>query len=69
MWQAQPDLTVYSVRVPVSPPITVSIGGWTLYTDAALLAKIADFRVAKLPNETGGVLIGHFVLIIELCML
>ena len=33
-------------------------GGWRIRTDKALLTKFSELRAGKLPNETGGVLIG-----------
>jgi hypothetical protein len=38
----------------------VSLNDWTIRLDEWLLEKLATFRNAKLPNETGGVLLGHF---------
>lgn len=39
---------------------TRQFGGWKLCYDPVLLETIQDLRAAKLPNETGGVLIGAF---------
>jgi hypothetical protein len=33
-------------------------GGWTIYFDSFVREKLAKLRAARLPNETGGVLIG-----------
>lgn len=35
-----------------------NIAGWKVYIDSWALKKMNDFRTSKLPNETGGVLIG-----------
>lgn len=35
-------------------------GGWELRMSQAATAQMAEFRAAKLPNETGGVLLGAF---------
>jgi integrative and conjugative element protein (TIGR02256 family) len=51
------------VEVVGLEPITaeeIRRGEWTLYADHRLLQEIADARNTKLPNETGGVLIGAF---------
>jgi len=37
-----------------------SFGEWTLFLAGQLLAKLSELRAAKLPNETGGVLIGLY---------
>ena len=36
------------------------VGEWSLILDGKLLENLAALRSAKLPNETGGVLIGHY---------
>jgi proteasome lid subunit RPN8/RPN11 len=43
-----------------SPVIRTKSDEWTLCVDAWLLERIHGFRATKLPNETGGVLIGAF---------
>lgn len=43
-----------------SPLVETGGNGWTLRADQWLLDKVAGLRRAKLPNETGGVLIGSF---------
>lgn len=42
------------------------IGAWTLAVDDHLMRRIAGLRAAKLPNETGGVLIGAYDLICKI---
>ncbi len=36
------------------------IGKWTLFTDEFFIQKVKRFRSERLPNETGGILIGSF---------
>jgi hypothetical protein len=60
IWHADSDLQVSLLSVPTSPMIEHSVGGWTVCTDQVLLSKILGLRESKLPNETGGVLIGSF---------
>lgn len=48
-----------AVDVPVAPVAEQEVGGWCVVTDAGLLANVRELREAKLPNETGGVLLGH----------
>lgn len=38
----------------------VEINGWTIIIDDFLINKIKTFRTNKLPNETGGILIGSY---------
>jgi hypothetical protein len=44
----------------VTKPLGVTAYEWTIVLDDWLLAKLATFRKERLPNETGGVLIGNF---------
>ncbi|WP_299357728.1 ThiF family adenylyltransferase [Mucilaginibacter sp.] len=37
-----------------------SANGWKIYIDQALIIKISQYRLTKLPNETGGILIGGY---------
>ncbi len=59
VWRAD-DLTlgVKAFELEASPPRACQSGAWTLVTDAWLLRRLTELRMAKLPNETGGVLIG-----------
>jgi proteasome lid subunit RPN8/RPN11 len=36
------------------------VGEWTIYTDTWFLRRVQQLRENKLPNETGGLLIGAF---------
>lgn len=51
-------LGVKSVDIPVHPVREVVVGEWRLVIDAGLLAWLRELRAAKLPSETGGVLLG-----------
>jgi proteasome lid subunit RPN8/RPN11 len=53
-------LAVVSCDVPVNRVFKEHIGDWTLILDAELLEKLHGLRSAKLPNETGGVLLGVY---------
>jgi integrative and conjugative element protein (TIGR02256 family) len=54
------SLAVTPVEVAVTGTQQRDIWGWSLALDHGLLAKLAGLRAAKLPKETGGVLIGTF---------
>jgi hypothetical protein len=60
IWLVAGDLTVSSISISCSPPIRRTFGEWTLVSDEEVLRKIAGFRAARLRNETGGILIGHY---------
>jgi integrative and conjugative element protein (TIGR02256 family) len=51
-------LEVRSVNVVVHPVVDIAVGDWHIVADEGLLARIVELRAAKLPNETGGVLLG-----------
>ncbi|MEA3207882.1 MAG: hypothetical protein QOE70_939 [Chthoniobacter sp.] len=55
----------------ISPPrfARVLMGEWTVVYDDWLRDKLARYRAAKLPNETGGILIGHFDVQNSICYL
>ena len=60
IWRADPDGNV--LRVDIGPARTIRhvIADWTVCTDALLVHRLAELREAKLPKETGGVLVGSF---------
>ncbi|OGW13828.1 MAG: hypothetical protein A3G93_02095 [Nitrospinae bacterium RIFCSPLOWO2_12_FULL_45_22] len=61
IWQADTsDLSVKCNRVYPELIIKQKIGDWMLCTDQWLVNKIYNARADKLPNETGGVLVGSF---------
>lgn len=37
-----------------------NVGDWKVYIDLWLIEKMQDFRRSKLPNETGGILLGSY---------
>jgi integrative and conjugative element protein (TIGR02256 family) len=60
VWQAGEDGSVRVLRASPSPAIVERKGDWTIRADERLLEKARGIRSDKLPNETGGVLIGTF---------
>lgn len=61
IWQYDPDtLSVRSVCVMPALTYEHQSNGWSICTDQQLLDKLAQARIEKLPNETGGVLVGTF---------
>jgi hypothetical protein len=55
------------IRPQVGPVLTVEWNEWTVRFDGWLVEKLATLRAAKLPNETGGILLGHFDTHHKLC--
>jgi hypothetical protein len=45
---------------PVLPLVEARFGTWTVRFDEHVLNRLSGLREQKLPNETGGVLLGHF---------
>ena len=60
IWRSREDGSVRRVNVNPSPLVRKQINSWTIITDNGLLAKLSSLRQSKLPNETGGVLLGSF---------
>lgn len=60
IWRAQPDLTVIAHEIEVFPYVEMRVGSWTVAVSQQLLREISKQRQERLPNETGGVLVGVF---------
>lgn len=61
IWRADGnDITIVRHRVSVQQMIEAKIGAWTVCTNQGLLDKVSADRIPRLPNETGGILIGSF---------
>jgi integrative and conjugative element protein (TIGR02256 family) len=61
VWQLDKEtLGVKSFSLDVEEVQTDAFSGWTLVVDKGLFNKLKRLRKGKLPNETGGVLLGSF---------
>jgi hypothetical protein len=61
IWKADPaTLAVSPILVRPAAVWRRRIGEWTLTLDEALLERLCAVRAGKLPNETGGVLLGAY---------
>jgi hypothetical protein len=61
IWRFNPhDLDVQAIRVPVHSVRVQQHLDWTLMVDASVPEKMSALRKKKLPDETGGVLIGSY---------
>ncbi|MFA6924730.1 MAG: ThiF family adenylyltransferase [Bacteroidales bacterium] len=54
------DLTIKRMNVEPYAIIEINMGNWTLVFDEWIINKIIEARKSKLPNETGGILIGNY---------
>jgi hypothetical protein len=48
------------IKIPLEAPRILRLFDWTIQIDRWLLEKLAFLRKERLPNETGGVLLGSF---------
>lgn len=61
IWRCdQETMAVTPVEVQLGGMLKQSVSGWTLVLDDGLRARLAEQRASRLPNETGGVLIGMY---------
>jgi ThiF family/Prokaryotic homologs of the JAB domain len=60
IWRGERDGSVNVSRSAPRPGVRHQIGDWTFVADVGLFDIIARLRREKLPNETGGVLLGWF---------
>ena len=61
IWRTDQDqISTQRYSFPVKNSIKCKIGEWTLCTDAGFIDKVHEIRANKLPNETGGVLVGSY---------
>lgn len=60
VWRLRDDLGVDAVHVEVSGIVVERDGDWQVSTDEGLLDLLRERRAGRLPNETGGVLLGSF---------
>lgn len=54
------SLSVSTCTVCSTVPLRFSLSGWDLFVSRQVIQAIAKFREAKLPKETGGVLVGTY---------
>ncbi len=61
IWRIDEDqINVQSYTILVRNSIKCKIGNWILCTDEGFIDKVHEARANKLPNETGGVLVGSY---------
>jgi hypothetical protein len=60
IWRSDDGPNVGRFDVPISSPIVSTNSGWRIVTDDFLFLQLREWRAARLPNETGGILFGSF---------
>ena len=60
VWRADNELMVRKITVDVSQAVQFKTGEWNVCFDEVLASRLAELRQSKLPNETGGILLGSF---------
>jgi hypothetical protein len=60
IWRSDNRSTVRRIDVPIAKPIKYTAAGWAVACDSAVQESVVNYRLARLPNETGGVLLGSF---------
>lgn len=54
------NLALEPIEIQVTEPKVINNNGWTVKFDDVLVTSMKKMREAKLPNETGGVILGAF---------
>lgn len=60
VWRTSEDLCVDKVSISPARPICHHQGDWRVLLDDFLVERLQELRQSRLPNETGGVLLGSF---------
>ena len=61
IWQSNAtDLGIERHNFKVSKTVESQIGDWVLIYDEYFINKVYDLRASRLPNETGGILLGNY---------
>jgi molybdopterin/thiamine biosynthesis adenylyltransferase len=60
VYVSKPTAEVALLEPKIAPLIVVRWFDWQIQFDRAVLEKLAEIRKSKLPNETGGILLGSF---------
>jgi len=60
IWRSNDNLEVRKVAIRPAPIAQCEISDWKVKFDTGFLTRLYELRESRLPNETGGVLIGTF---------
>lgn len=59
------DGSVQNFGIALNGTISRTVGRWSIYWDEAIQEEVRNLREAKLPKETGGILLGYFDHVLE----
>ena len=60
IWKSISDGMVSKFEIKIFKPRKTTSAGWTILYDDGFVETVCNLRSSKLPNETGGVLLGYF---------
>jgi hypothetical protein len=60
IWRSSEDGSVERISIAGAAPRSDEVAGWRILYDHALIERCYELRSHKLPNETGGILVGYF---------
>ena len=60
VWRSDNTGEVRRIDIPIAQPRSYAASGWTVMLDSTVQETVTNYRHDRLPNETGGVLLGTF---------
>lgn len=60
VWQGARDGAVRRIEIPIAAVLRYECEGWGFVLDETVISRGAQYRLQRLPKETGGILIGYF---------
>ena len=60
VWRGDSSGALSRIDVPIAQPRSYPVSDWTVMLDSMVQETVANYRQERLPNETGGVLLGTF---------
>lgn len=60
VWRMLDEGSIAKTAIPLSPVVEHHDGGWQILVSANVVQKADRLRAARLPTETGGVMVGYF---------
>jgi hypothetical protein len=69
VFQSSSEGAIAPIFLEPTVPNSVRLGDWTVFFDQWLIERIAEYRSQRLPNETGGILLGVLDTERRTCML
>ncbi len=59
LWRMQSDLSVRALSIEAKKTFQKTVGDWVVRWDDEIIRRVRELRAVALPNETGGILVGH----------